>query len=168
MLRILFVCHGNICRSTMAQYLFMYIAENEGYRVTDLAGKRADIFVDSAATSREELGNPVDRRTVQKLNEHGIRCGSHRARQITQNDYDIFDYIIIMDKENEWGIKRIIPKDPENKIHMMLEYAADDEFKNREGKARDVADPWYTHDFEKTYNDLLNGCTGLLEYIATI
>ena len=168
MIKVLFVCHGNICRSTMAQYHFIDIARKSEIKATDRKGEYADLYVDSAATSTEEIGNPVDRRTVAKLKEHGISCGTHFARQITKRDYDIFDLIIIMDKENEWGIRRIIRNDPDNKIHLMLEYAEDPEYKSRNGLARDVADPWYTHDFEKTYNDLYQGCKGLLKHITDI
>ena len=167
MIKLLFVCHGNICRSTMAQYLFMHIAGQEGYRVTEKTDKDAEFFVDSAATSTEEIGNPVDRRTAAVLKEHGIACGNHRARQVRKKDYDLFDYIIIMDSENEWMMKRIIKDDPDNKIHMMLDYAEGTDFRNSNGGARDVADPWYTHDFEKTFDDLMAGCTGLLEHIAS-
>ena len=166
MIKVLFICHGNICRSTMAQFLFTHLAENEGYRIADHASGYADFYVDSAATSTEEIGNPVDRRTVAKLKEHGVTCGTHFARRITKKDYDLFDLIIIMDDENEWWIRRIIHEDPDDKIHMMLEYAHGQEFKNPDGSARNVADPWYTHDFEKTYKDLLEGCTGLLEHLA--
>ena len=166
MIKVLFVCHGNICRSTMAQFLFMHIAQQRGYKVTDMLHEYADFYVDSAATSTEELGNPVDRRTVAKLKDHGISCGVHYARQIRKADYDKYDYIILMDRENEWGLRRIIRDDPENKIHMMLEYANGSEYKDKKGKPRDVADPWYTHDFEKTYEDLVAGCFGLLEYLS--
>ena len=166
MIKVLFVCHGNICRSTMAQFLFRHLAEEEGLRVVDDIDEYGDFYVDSAATSREEIGNPVDRRTVAKLKDHGIVCGKHRARQITKHDYDVFDLIILMDEENEWGLRRILPGDPEHKVHMMLEYAEGARFKDRHGDPRDVADPWYTHDFESTYQDLLAGCTGLLKHLG--
>ena len=166
MIKILFICHGNICRSTMAQFLFRHLAELQGLRVADDMDEYGDIYVDSAATSREEIGNPVDRRTVAKLKDHGIVCGTHRARQITKRDYETFDLIILMDEENEWGLRRILPHDPEHKVHMMLEYAEGAEYKDQNGQPRDVADPWYTHDFERTYQDLLAGCSGLLRYLS--
>jgi len=162
MIKVLFVCHGNICRSTMAQYLFIHMAEKKGFAISGSPYGNGDFYVDSAATSTEEIGNAVDRRTAAKLKEHGIKCGNHRARQVTKADYSLFDLIILMDRENEWGIRRIIREDPDNKIHMMLDFAADKSFKNKDGSARDVADPWYTHDFEMTYQDLLKGCEGLL------
>ena len=165
MLKILFVCHGNICRSTMAQFLFRHLALQKGLSISERIDEYGDVFADSAATSREELGNPVDRRTVMKLKEHGIICGQHRARQITAADYYLYDLIILMDEENQWGIHRIIRDDPEHKIHMMMEYADGPEYIDRSGNPRDVADPWYTHDFEMTYQDLLAGCTGLLKYL---
>jgi len=146
MIKILFVCHGNICRSPMAEFLFKHMVRE--------AGMAECFFIDSAATSTEEIGNPVDRRAASKLKEHGIECGNHRAKQVTKKDYDTFDYLILMDMENLRGIKRIIPEDPGNKIHFLLEYA---------GLDRDVADPWYTQDFEKTYEDLVLGCSEFLK-----
>jgi len=166
MYKILFVCHGNICRSTMAQFLFRHLAETKGYTVAEDLRENADFFVDSAATSREEIGNPVDRRTAVKLKEHGVFCGQHSARQITAKDYQVFDLILIMDRENQWGIQRILHDDPQDKIHFILEYAVDSKYKKTDGTARDVSDPWYTHDFETTYQDLYDGCLGLLEYLT--
>lgn len=146
MTKILFICHGNICRSTMAQFVFQYLVDQRGL---------TDCFeIDSAATSREEIGNGPHRGTVRKLNEVGIPVLPHRARQVTRNDYDHYDLLIIMDDENMWGMNRIIGKDPEDKIHMLLEYT---------GENRDVADPWYTGDFESTYRDVSRGCKALLE-----
>ena len=167
MFKILFVCHGNICRSTMAQFLFRHLAVTKGYTVSEDCREYADFYVDSAATSREEIGNPVDRRTVAKLKEHGIFCGHHSARQITVKDYQIFDLIIIMDRENQWGIQRILRDDPQDKVHFMLEYAAESKYKKPDGTAKDVSDPWYTHDFETTYRDLYDGCLGLLDHLAS-
>ena len=151
----------------MAQFLFCYIVQERGYTVAQNMNERRDFYVDSAATSTEEIGNGVDRRTAAKLKEHGIPCGNHRARQITKRDYELFDLILIMDRENEWGIRHIIRDDPENKIHLILEYASDkyNSFRDQRGEARDVADPWYTHDFEMTYQDLLCGCEGLADTV---
>lgn len=104
--------------------------------------------IDSAATSREEIGNPIYPQARQELQRHGIPAGNHRARQVTQADYDYFDRIILMDRENLRGIRRIIPDDPEGKIRMLL--------------PRDVADPWYTRNFEATWNDIVEGCQALL------
>ena len=146
--RILFICHGNICRSTMAQSVFQYYVDEAG--LSDL------FFIDSAATSREEIGNGPHRGTVRKLSEVGIPVIPHRARQITRADYDKYDLLIIMDEENRWGVRRIITDDPEGKIHMLMEYA---------GERRDVADPWYTGDFEATYRDVTSGCRALLDKV---
>lgn len=145
-IKILFICHGNICRSTMAQFVFQYYVDEAGL---------SDRFeIESAATSREEIGNAPHRGTVRKLKEAGIPVLPHRARQVTKADYDHYDLLIIMDDENLWGIRRIIPNDPENKIHLLLEYT---------GENRDVADPWYTGDFDATYRDVTRGCRALLE-----
>ena len=146
MTKILFICHGNICRSTMAQFVFQHMV-NEA----DLSDQ---FEIESAATSREEIGNGPHRGTIRKMQEVGIPVLPHRARQVTKQDYDHYDLLIIMDAENLWGIRRIIRDDPENKIHMLLEYTGED---------RDVADPWYTGDFDTTYDDVRRGCRALLE-----
>ena len=146
MIKILFICHGNICRSTMAQFVFQHMV-NE-------AGLSDQFEIESAATSREEIGNGPHRGTIRKMQEVGIPILPHRARQVTKQDYDHYDLLIIMDAENLWGIRRIIRDDPENKIHMLLEYTGED---------RDVADPWYTGDFDTTYDDVSRGCRALLE-----
>ena len=149
----------------MGQFLLQHLLEEKGYTVTDDPEGTADFCVDSAATSREEIGNPTDSRTVRKLKEHGISCGKHYARQIRKSDYEIYDLIIIMDSENEWGIRRILGNGPLEKVHYMLEYAEGEAFCSRDGYVRDVSDPWYTHDFEKTYQDLYAGCSGLLKQL---
>lgn len=144
MTKILFICHGNICRSTMAQCVFQDMVNKAGV---------SDRFeIDSAATSREEIGNGPHRGTVRKLKEVGIPVLPHRARQVTKEDYAYYDLLILMDEENLWGIRRIIREDPEEKIRLLLEYT---------GENRDVADPWYTGDFEATYRDVSRGCTAL-------
>ena len=146
MTKILFLCHGNICRSPMAQFVFQHMVNEAGL---------SDRFeIESAATSREEIGNGPHRGTVRKMQEVQIPILPHRARQVTKQDYDHYDLLIIMDRENLWGIRRIIPDDPEDKIHMLLEYT---------GENRDVADPWYTGDFDTTYDDVVRGCKALLE-----
>lgn len=157
-IKILFVCHGNICRSPMAEFVMKDMVKKEGFTACSLAdGFDADFIIDSAATSREEIGSGVHRGTVKKLAEMGIPCGDHRARQVTKDDYDAYDLLIIMDDENMRGIKRIIAEDPEEKIHMLLEYT---------GENRDVADPWYTGDFDITYEDISRGCKALLEKLS--
>ena len=129
----------------MAQFVFQYYVNEAGL---------SDRFeIDSAATSREEIGNGPHRGTVRKMKEVGIPVLPHRARQVTCADYDYYDLLIIMDQENLWGIRRIIKNDPEEKIHLLLEYT---------GENRDVADPWYTGDFDATYRDVTRGCKALL------
>lgn len=145
MIKILFVCHGNICRSTMAEYVLKYLVEQQG--IAD------QFYIDSAATSTEEIGNGVHPGTRRKLAEVGIPCGNHRARQITKQDYEDFDYIIGMDTYNIKNISRIVGFDTENKVYKLLD------FTNRKG---DIADPWYTGNFDATYRDVLEGCQGFL------
>ena len=152
MKKIMFVCHGNICRSPMAEFIMKDIVRRQGI---------ADKFViASCATSTEEIwgdtGNPVYPPAKAELAKHGISCEGKRARQITKADYDRFDIILCMDDSNMRNIKWIIPSDPQNKIHKLMKFA---------GSNASVADPWYTGDFETTYNDVLKGCEGLLEYL---
>ena len=149
MIKILFICHGNICRSTMAEYVMKYLIIQEG--LSD------EFYIDSAATSREEIGNGVHRGTRDKLKEVGIPCGNHRARQMTIRDYEEFDYIIGMDTWNIRNIMRIIGTDAKRKVSMLLDYT------DRGGM--DIADPWYTGNFDKTYEDVLEGCSGLLKFL---
>ena len=146
MIKILFVCHGNICRSTMAEYVMKHLVRE--------AGVEGEFYIDSAATSTEEIGNGVHHGTRRKLAQVGIPCGDHRARQVTWKDYEAFDYIIGMDNANIRNLRRMLKNDPEGKISMMLDYT------DRPGE---VADPWYTGDFEATYRDVLEGCQGLLK-----
>jgi len=146
MIKVLFICHGNICRSTMAESVMTYLVKKEG-----LGDK---FYINSAATSREEIGNGVHYGTVQKLNKEGIPVIPHRAVQMTRDDYDNYDYIIGMDTENMRNMNRIIGGDPEEKFYKLMTFA---------GTGMDVADPWYTGDFEATYADVLAGCKGLLE-----
>ena len=142
MKKILFVCHGNICRSPMAEFVMKYLVEKEG--LTD------QYLIESAATSTEEIGNPVYPPARRKLAEHGIRCDGHSARQITRADYNRFDLLIGMDQWNLRNMERICGGDPEDKIRPLL-------------PNKDVADPWYTGDFEATWQDVLKGCTALLD-----
>lgn len=144
--RILFVCHGNICRSTMAEFVLKDMVEARGV---------ADRFhIESAATSTEEIGNPVHPGTQKVLRAHGIGgFAGKRARQLTPGDYDAFDIIIGMDGANMRNMDRMLGGDSEGKIRKLLEFA---------GSSRDVADPWYTGDFDATYDDVRVGCEGLL------
>ena len=146
MTKILFVCHGNICRSTMAEYVMKHLVKE--------AGLSAQFYIDSAATSTEEIGNRVHYGTRQKLNQVGIPCGDHRARQVTKGDYEEFDYIIGMDNANLRNLLRMLNNDPKGKISLLLDYT------DRPGA---IADPWYTGNFDETYRDVLEGCRGLLE-----
>lgn len=148
MYRILFVCHGNICRSPMAEYIMRDLLKKRGVE---------DIAVSSAATSTEELGNPVHRGTRAVLNRLGIDCSDKRARQITRADYEEYDLIIGMDSANIRNMVRYW-SDPQHKIHKLLDFA------ERRG---DVADPWYTGDFERTYFDVKEGCEGILKAILS-
>lgn len=146
MKRILFVCHGNICRSPMAEFVMKdLVAEN---------GLEEQFYIESAATSTEELGNEVYPPAKRKLAEHGISCKGKTARQMKQADYDRFDLLIGMDEWNIRNMTRICGGDPENKIHKLLDYT------KRRG---DVADPWYTGDFDATWRDVTEGCQCLLQ-----
>lgn len=155
MIKILFICHGNICRSTMAQSIFQHLASQ--------AGLAACFRIDSAATSREEIGNPPHPGTVRKLREKGILTVSHRARQMTRQDYAEYDYLIGMDQANIRNMLRIADGDSDQKIHKLMEFS-EGALGGSQG-ARDVADPWYTGDFETTYRDVMEGCRGFLAYV---
>lgn len=146
MIKILFVCHGNVCRSTMSQFVFQDMVNK--------CGRQKDFQIDSAATSREEIGNGPHYGTVRKLNAEGIPVLHHRARQMTRKDYDRFDYLIGMDSANIRNMNRICEGDPEGKIYKLLEFA---------GAERDIADPWYTGNFDRTYEDVMEGCKALLK-----
>ena len=149
MIKILFICHGNICRSTMAEYVMKHLVRQ--------AGREKEFFIDSAATSREEIGNGVHYGTRRKLAQMGVPCGDHRARQMTRDDYDKFDLLIGMDSANIRNMQRICGGDPDGKIRKMLEYA--------ERASDDVADPWYTGDFDATWSDVFESCSKLLEQL---
>ena len=145
-MRILFICHGNICRSPMAEYIMKELVKREG-----VAG---DWEIESAAVSREELGNPVYPPARRKLLEQGIPCGHHTARQMTRADYDRFDLLIGMDRSNLCTMQRIGGGDPDGKLHLLLDFT--------DRKGEEVADPWYTGDFDAVWEDLLEGCQALL------
>lgn len=148
MLDILFICHGNICRSPMAEFVMKDLTERQG-----LAGK---FQIASAATSREELGNDIHPGTRRVLEREGIPFSSRQARQITKSDYEAYDYIIAMDRANLRNLERLLGGDPEGKFFLFLEFA---------GEHRDIADPWYTGNFDETYRDIKQGCTALLEFL---
>ena len=149
MIKILFICHGNICRSPMAEFLMKELVRQ--------AGQAEAFCIASAATSAEELGNPVYPPVRRKLAEHGIDCSGKTARQLTRRDYEDWDLLIGMDEENMAGMRRLFGGDPEGKLHMLLEYA---------GLHRGVADPWYTRDFDAAWQDVTVGCTALLTRLS--
>ena len=146
MKRILFVCHGNICRSPMAEFVMKDLVRR--------AHREDDFYIESAATSTEEIGNGVYPPARRKLAEHGSGCEGKTARQMTPSDYGRFDLIVGMDQWNLRNMRRICGGDPDGKICLLLD------FTNRPG---DVADPWYTRDFEATWQDVLEGCRAILE-----
>ena len=148
MIKVLFVCLGNICRSPMAEYVLKDIVKKRGIE--------EKFQIDSAATSTEEIGNPMHDGTRDKLKKEKIEYGNHLARQIEKEDYKKFDYIIGMEKQNVINIKRIIGEDNENKVYKLLDFSK---------SPRDIADPWYTGDFDKTYEDIEEGIEGFLEYL---
>ena len=149
MTRILFVCHGNICRSPMAEFVMKDLAEK--------AGRSDDFFIESAAVSAEELGNPVYPPARRELAVHGISCAGKTARQMTRADYDHFDFLVCMDTSNLRRMERICGGDPQGKLSRLLEHTS---------RPGDVADPWYTGDFSATWQDVVGGCTALLEKIG--
>ena len=147
---ILFVCHGNICRSPMAEFVMKRMVEESGL---------SDRFhIESAATSTEEIGNPVYPPARRKLAEHGIGCNGKTARQMTRHDYEEYDLLIGMDRANLRNMNWIAGGDPDHKIHLLLDYTS---------RPGNVADPWYTGDFEATWRDVNEGCAALLETIKT-
>ena len=148
MIKILFVCHGNICRSPMAEFVMKDLVKK--------AGMEDAFHIASAATSTEEIGNPVYPPARRKLSEHGISCAGKTARQLRKADYVQYDYLVGMDSANYRNMQRICGGDPEEKISLLLDYT------NHPGS---VADPWYTGDFEATWRDVLDGCQGLLAEI---
>lgn len=149
MIRVAFCCHGNICRSTLAQSVFAYQVRQMGLE--------SEFIIDSFATSTEEIGNPPHRGTVSKLREAGIPLVPHRAKQITMTDYENFDYILAMDTANIRNLNRMLKNDPKGKVYKLLDFT--------ERRGQDIADPWYTGDFDITYRDVLEGCEGFLRYL---
>ncbi|MCQ2499678.1 MAG: low molecular weight phosphotyrosine protein phosphatase [Lachnospiraceae bacterium] len=152
-IRVLFICHGNICRSPMAEFMFKKMVEERG--IAD------EFIIESAATSTEEIwngiGNPVYPPARDELRRHGIDCSGKRARQVTRGDYNNFDYLLCMENVNIRNTMRIIGGDPEEKIKRLLDYTK---------QPRDIADPWYTGVFDRTYKDIDEGLNAFLEYLG--
>ena len=149
MKKILFVCHGNICRSPMAEFVMKDLVQKAG--LTD------QFHIASAATSREEIGNPVYPPARRKLAEHGISCAGHAARQLTKQDYADYDFLVGMDSANLRDMHRICGGDPDGKISLLLDHTA---------RPGNVVDPWYTGDFQATWLDVMAGCQCLLAEFA--
>ena len=149
MIKIMFVCLGNICRSPMAEFVFKDLVKKSGLEKY--------FYIASSATSNEEEGNPVHSGTVKKLKQYGIGVGNKKAVQLQSSDYNEYDYIVAMEKSNLGGITRIIGRDPKGKVVRLLDFS---------DKPRDIADPWFTGNFDKTYEDVKDGCESLLMEIV--
>lgn len=148
--KIMFVCHGNICRSTMAEFVMKHIVRQRG--------READFLIESTATSLEEIGNDTHPGTKRKLTQEGIPFSRRAARRITRHDCETFDMIIAMDQENLWGLHRLFGNEFNGKIHLLLDFADSDH--------SEVADPWYTGNFDETYEDVIAGCMGLWDQLS--
>lgn len=147
MIKIMFVCHGNICRSPLAEFVMKDLVKK--------AGREKDFYIASAATSFEETGNPVYPPIIELMRRHGVPFTERRAVRLNSDDYGKYDLFVIMDKNNDRNIRRIFADDPQGKIKMLLSFT---------GECRDVADPWYYGNFEQTYSDVLAGCTAMIKY----
>ena len=148
MVRILFVCHGNICRSPMAELIFRDMFAKRGLA--------AEFSIASAATSREEIGNPVYPPAKRKLKEHGIDPAGKTARQMTAQDYKDYDYLLAAERYNIRNMERITGGDPQHKIFRLLDFS---------DRPRDIADPWYTGDFDEAWDDIVEGCQAFLKWL---
>lgn len=149
MINVMFVCLGNICRSPMAEFVFKDYVKK--------MGKENEFYIESSGTSNEEFGNPVHYGTVRKLNDEGIRMTDRTARKLTKEDYEKFDYILGMEERNVYSIYGIVGNDRAGKVARLLDYSS---------KPRDIADPWYTGNFDKTYTDIVEGVEAFYEYLV--
>ena len=149
MYKILFICTGNICRSPMAEFIFKKLAYD--------LGREKDFLISSAAISSEEVGNPVYPPVQKKLFEHGINCNGKTARKLLKQDYDKYDLLIGMDRANIHGIYKICGKDYKNKVHLLMDYT---------DTPGEIADPWFTRDFDKAWSDIFKGCNSLFIYLT--
>ena len=147
-IKVLFICHGNICRSPMSEFIFRDMVNKRGLSHC--------FSIASAATSREELGNPVYPPARRILKAHGIDCMGKTARQITKADYQEYDYLLAAETYNIRNMMRIIGSDPDKKVYRLLDFS---------NSPRDIADPWYTGDFQITWDDIVEGCEGFLKYL---
>lgn len=150
MIKILFICHGNICRSPMAEFVMKDLVKK--------AGLEKEYFIASAATSSEEIGNPVYPPARRRLAQAGISCDGKYAVQLTRRDYEKYDYLICMDSNNIRNLMRIIGSDTEGKVHMLMDFT--------EHKGQSIADPWYSGDFDTTCEQVMEGCKGLLDRLS--
>lgn len=158
MIKILFLCHGNICRSTMAEFIFKDMVKKENLE--------KEIYVESAGTSVFDVGSPVYPNAKECLYNHGIKnkdINNKFSRQVEKSDYDEFDYLLVAEDDNLRGLDRIVGEDIDNKIFKILYFAKDTDRENE-----DIADPWYTRNFEITYKDIVLGCEGLIKYLKNI
>ncbi|MGN0276796.1 MAG: low molecular weight protein-tyrosine-phosphatase [Hominisplanchenecus sp.] len=148
MVKVLFICHGNICRSPMAEFVFKDMVRKRGLA--------EEFYIASAATSTEEIGDPVHHGTRNKLAQYGISTAGKYAVQLTKKDYDKYDYLIGMDQWNLRNMRRMLGADPQHKLCLLLDFA---------DQSRDIADPWYTGNFDRTYEDIVEGCEAFLSYL---
>lgn len=155
MKKIMFVCHGNICRSPMAEFIMKELVRK--------AYAEELFYIESTATSREEIGNGIYPPAAYTLSLHGVECSGHVARQITAKDYENFDMIVVMEDYNIPNLIRLVGNDSEGKVWKLLDFT---ESKPCRQQGNDISDPWYHGNFDKTYNEILSGCKALIRYLG--